>query len=150
MNSNVLIYAPERQPPFQRTMFGAITLMAWMAYLYLILPLLTLVLWALGLRGAYMQLWMPAHALDPGLFIVLPLLALACAVLLTGWAEINRQRFQGQDRRATAMDATPQEVAQTLGVNHATAADLRAARIARVLTDQDAVPQNIQMSQALA
>lgn len=150
MNANVLIYEPQRQQPLGRTLFGMITLIAWMAYVYLLLPLLTLLLWWLGLRTAFLELWLPQHALDRTLLVTLPLLALVCAALLIGWAEINRMRFVGHERRAAADDASPEEIAQCLGVAPATAADLRSARIATVVTDQSATPQQLHVRQSLS
>ena len=94
MNSQVLIYSPQNQSNVQRGLYGTITLVAWAVYFYLILPLVTLLLWWLGLRGSYVQLWLPEAGFDRTLALTLPLLAVACALLLIGWAEINRLRFE--------------------------------------------------------
>ena len=92
MNSQVLIYSPQNQSNVQRGLYGTITLVAWAVYFYLILPLVTLLLWWLGLRGSYVQLWLPEAGFDRTLALTLPLLAVACALLLIGWAEIDRLR----------------------------------------------------------
>ena len=138
MNSHVLIYSPQRQSNVQRGLYGTITLLAWAVYFYLILPLVTLLLWWLGLRGSYMQLWLPEAGFDRTLAFTLPLLAVACALLLIGWAEINRARFQNRERRSQTDNAAPGEIADVLGASHALAERLRGARVARLTMDEDA------------
>lgn len=150
MNSQVLIYAPERQSPMQRNLYGTITFVAWAVYFYLILPLLTLLLWAAGLRGSYVQLWLPEAGFDPTLAITLPLIALGCAIVLIGWAEFNRAKFQDNERRSQIEDAAQADVATELGVEPAMAIELRNARIATLRMDESATLQGVQSTSRLA
>lgn len=146
MNSHVLIYAPQNQSQVQRGLYGTLTLVAWALYFYLVLPLITLLLWWLGLRGSYMELWLPEAGFDRTLAFTLPVLAVACALLLIGWAEINRARFQNRERRSQVGDAGPHEIADALGASHAFAERLRAARVATLSLDEQAGLSDITVS----
>ena len=150
MNSQVLIYSPQNQSNVQRGLYGTITLVAWAVYFYLILPLVTLLLWWLGLRGSYVQLWLPEAGFDRTLALTLPLLAVACALLLIGWAEINRLRFQNRERRSHVGDTTPDEIADALGASHLFADRLRGSRVATLTLDEQAGLSGITVASELA
>ena len=81
-----LIRKPMKQPRLQRAAWGFVTLGFWMVYVYLWTPLVTLLLWLLGIRTAFFELYVREHAIEPFLLFSLPLLALACALLLISWA----------------------------------------------------------------
>jgi len=140
MKADMTIYRPNEQAPLQRTLFGAATLLAWVAYAYLVLPLVTLVLWMLGLHTAYLQLYLVDHPFDPTLLLILPLLALICATILIVWAEYNRRRFRGEERRGRAADVSDLEIALALGSNAAFAQCLRNARHVTLVMGDDARP----------
>lgn len=127
-----LIYRPSRQPRLQRTVFGIFTLVAWSLYLYLWAPLATFGLWLVGLRTSYLQLYLQQHQVNTALLFNLALIALFCAAVLIGWAEYNRIRFQGIDRRARQPDATIEEMAVALRASVEDVRTLQAARIATV------------------
>ena len=150
MNSHVLIYSPQNQSSVQRGLYGTITLVAWAVYFYLILPLVTLLLWWLGLRGSYMRLWLPEAGFDRTLAFTLPLLAVVCALVLIGWAEINRARFQNRERRSQTADARPEEIADALGASHPFAERLRGARVATLTLDEEAALSGVTVSAELA
>ncbi|MDQ3205551.1 MAG: poly-beta-1,6-N-acetyl-D-glucosamine biosynthesis protein PgaD [Pseudomonadota bacterium] len=150
MKSHVLINAPERQSHLQRGVYSTLTLLAWGVYLYLILPLLTLLLWALGLRNSYLQLWLPdAGPAAPALLVTLPVLGLTCAALLIGWAEWNRARFQNHERRGQAEDADDAEIAAVLEVTPTLADALRHSRVATLVMDEDARLQGVHTLEAV-
>ncbi|MFP7721838.1 poly-beta-1,6-N-acetyl-D-glucosamine biosynthesis protein PgaD [Lysobacter sp. A3-1-A15] len=150
MNTQVLIHSPHRQSTVQRSLYGTITLLAWAVYVYLVLPLITLLLWWLGLRGSYVQLWLPEAGFDRTLALTLPILAVVCALVLIGWAEFNRARFQNRERRLQNDDATPIEIADAMGAPHALAERLRGARVATLRLDQQALVTDIAVTQPLA
>jgi len=126
-----LIHRPHSQPRLQRTLFGLFTFVAWSLYLYLWVPLATLGLWLAGLRTTYVQLYLQQNEVSLDLLFNLVLIAAGCAGLLIGWAEYNRLRFQGVDRRASQGDATLPEIADVLGMS---IEDARAMQDARVST----------------
>lgn len=78
-----------------------VTAAMWALYIYLWLPLLTLLAWSAGLRVAYQQMVEYGGyqiAFDLWLTFALVILALGAALLI--WARINLHRFRGQDRRS--------------------------------------------------
>lgn len=127
-----MISRPSSQPRLKRTLFGAFTLLAWSVYLYLWAPLATLVLWFIGLRTTYLQLYLQQNAVNTTLLLHLAGIAALCAASLIGWAEYNRGRFHGADRRARQPDATLAEIAERLGADADEVATLQDSRISTV------------------
>ncbi|AXK72244.1 poly-beta-1,6-N-acetyl-D-glucosamine biosynthesis protein PgaD [Lysobacter sp. TY2-98] len=110
------IYTPkEPAPQAMRTMHSLLTLAAWVLYAYLWLPLVTVVAWLLGIRTSYIELYVRNNQVDRTMFLVILLLAIAATALLVGWAEYNRRRFSGPDRRSNPGNVQLPEVAESLG-----------------------------------
>jgi biofilm PGA synthesis protein PgaD len=120
-----VISRPQSQPRVRRTLYGMATLAIWMAYVYLWLPLITLFAWLVGLRTTYLEVYLSQHRIDPALLLLLPTIALCCALLLIGWAEYNRRRFGQLDRREPQDDVSNVEVAGALGATTGLAIQLR-------------------------
>lgn len=109
------IYTPKsRVPGATRTIHGVLTLLAWAVYAYLWLPLLTVLAWVLGVRTTYVELYVRQNHLDQSIFLVLLLLAVVATSLLVGWAEYNRHKFGGPDRRLAPREVNNQDVAESL------------------------------------
>ena len=136
-----LIRKPRKQPRLQRAAWGFVTLGFWMVYVYLWTPLATLLLWLLGIRTAFFELYVREHAIEPFLLFSLPLLALACALLLISWAEYNRLRFSRADRRSQPRSATLPDVAEALGTPPAVARALVLGKVTVLHMGEDARPQ---------
>jgi biofilm PGA synthesis protein PgaD len=134
---------PERQHPIHRTLWGTVTAAFWLFYLYLLLPLATLLLWLLGVRNAYTELYLREAGIDAFLLGTLPVLALLCAAVVIVWAEYNRNRFQGQDRRQPQADATREDIAASLGASDTLAAELLTARRTLIQMDAQARPVDL-------
>ncbi|WP_052772983.1 poly-beta-1,6-N-acetyl-D-glucosamine biosynthesis protein PgaD [Luteimonas sp. FCS-9] len=128
------------RPPTRRAASGALTAAAWMVYAWLWAPLVTAVAWFVGLRSAYLRLYVAENALDPFLLLSLPVIALVCSVSLIGWAEYNRARFADADRRHRRVDIGHDQVRIALGASDALAAKLQSGRIVQVALDDDARP----------
>ena len=60
-----MIRKPHRQPRFQRTAWGFVTLAFWGFYFYLWAPLVTLVSWLVGGQLAWQQLYERQSQFDP-------------------------------------------------------------------------------------
>lgn len=138
------IHRPELQHPIHRTLWGTVTAAFWLFYLYLLLPLATLMLWVLGVRTAYTELYLREAGIDAFLLGTLPVLALLCAAVVIVWAEYNRRRFQGQDRRQPQADATREEIAAALGASDALAAQLLGTKRTLIQMDAQARPVELQ------
>jgi len=134
--------APERLR-VRRGVFGTMTAAAWSAYLYLWLPAVTLVAWLLGFRTAWVQAVLERASVDVGdLWLGLALvLLLGCALVL--WAEQQRQRFSGVERRLRAEDATPAQVAVSLGASPAVLAALQGGQVLTVHHDAEGRPVRV-------
>lgn len=72
----------------------------WGLYVYLWLPLLTLLGWALGIDSAYEQMVkLGGYQIVLGLWLFFAAVILIMGGLLLGWARVNFYRFRGPDRR---------------------------------------------------
>jgi len=100
MKSPLIIDRPDLQAWQQKAMFGALTAMFWMVWVFLWMPLITLLAWLFF--GQRFQLHM--FELD-GYKTFMGLLAVYCLVICTMggglllWAAYNYHRFRGIDRR---------------------------------------------------
>ncbi|GAB6196403.1 poly-beta-1,6-N-acetyl-D-glucosamine biosynthesis protein PgaD [Lysobacter xanthus] len=112
---NPFIYSPKNGAGgASRTVHGVLTLAAWMLYAYLWLPAITLLAWIMGVRNSYIELYVRNNRFDNHIFLVILVLAVVATLLLVGWAEYNRHKFGGPDRRATADDVADADVADSL------------------------------------
>lgn len=136
-----IINLPQRQGRMLHNVSRMFTALAWLGYLYLWLPLLTLVAWAFGLHTAYALLYRNQDAAEPYLLLALPLIALVCGVVLIGWAEYNRVRFSGPERRHPMPPVDDAQVAVALGADTVTAGTLRGNRIVVLSLDEQARPK---------
>lgn len=136
---NPYIYTPKsRVPMATRTLHGVLTLLAWALYAYLWLPLLTVVAWVLGIRTAYIELYVRDNRLDQTIFIVIAVLAIVATALLVGWAEYNRRRFGSAHRRAAPRDVEADDVAKSLFAPEGLLPRLSGAKSMRLTMDEDA------------
>lgn len=144
MTPPIIDHTPSRGPG-KRFASGALTAAAWTLYAWLWVPLITAVAWYIGARTAYMRLYLNQNEVEPFLLLSFPLIALACAVLLIGWAEYNRVRFAKTDRRQRRPNIIDDDVRLALGAAPELAAKLREGRIVRVAVDDDARPVSVNL-----
>jgi len=138
-----LIRKPYAQPRLKRAAWGFVTAAFWGLYIYLWLPLVTLILWLLGVRTAFFELYTRQHQVEPFLIVAIPAMAALCALLLIGWAEYNRWRFARQDRRSPQDDVRVDEVAQRLGADLALAQRLGQSKITLLHMNEQAIPESM-------
>lgn len=124
-----LIRKPYAQPRIKRAAWGFVTVAFWGVYLYLWLPLVTLILWLLGIRTAFFELYTRDHQIEPFVLLSIPLIAALCAFLLITWAEYNRWRFAAKDRRSAQRDVSREEVASRLGASTLVADQMADAKV---------------------
>ncbi|WP_266157315.1 poly-beta-1,6-N-acetyl-D-glucosamine biosynthesis protein PgaD [Dyella silvatica] len=131
----IVIQRPERQRPAQRLVFSLLTLLAWVAWSALWLPLITLVAWALGLRNGYVELMLFKHGNGGHDLWMVAMIAAVCTVIVWIWSEYNQLRFgKGQpSRRQGRPIPDARAMAHALKVQQPTALRLRAER--RVVLD---------------
>lgn len=139
-----LIRKPYAQAPLKRAAWGFVTAAFWGLYFYLWLPVVTLVLWLMGVRTAFFEMYARNHHVDSFLVFAIPVIASACALVLITWAEYNRLRFSGRDRRAPQRDVTPAEVADKLGATAELAAMLGQSKVTMLRMSERAEPESMQ------
>lgn len=135
-----LIQKSRQQPRLQRTAWGFVTLAFWGFYFYLWAPLVTLVSWLLGGHLAYVQLYQHSQHVDPFVMIALPVILVCCSLLLIAWAEYNRYRFGGKERRAPREDSSHADIAHALGATDALAEQLMNSKAVTLHMDDNARP----------
>lgn len=111
-----LIVRPDLQSPRQRTIYGGLTLAFWLFWLYLWVPVLALLAWALGLQQAYKYMVVLGGYQEVirvvGMYSIVVGL-LGGALLL--WAAYNIFRFRGVENRTAAKPVTPAEIGTVFG-----------------------------------
>ncbi len=123
----ILIDRPYRQPRTTRALFGLLTLLAWVAWGLLWLPLLTALAWLFGLHTSYVELFVHNHARGWHQVLYLLWLALGCAVVISAWSAYNWWRFHELDRRRGRSMVSMAAMAEGLGVHQSTAIELRSS-----------------------
>jgi biofilm PGA synthesis protein PgaD len=136
-----LIQNDRRRTPTQRALWSLVTLLAWMAWLYLWLPVITLVAWLAGLRTAYVELSAEAYADQTSDLLAILGYALICAVVFAGWAYYNQARFAKRTRRRHGPAAVSLvEEVMALGVEAQQAQAIRNQRHSTLVFGKDARP----------
>lgn len=144
-NDSRLIQRPQAQPPLYRLGWSFVTGLFWVVYAYLWIPVVTLVLWLLGVRLAVVEMYLKEHQADPFLLTALPLMAVVTAALLIGWAELNRLRYGDRHRRNALPAVSPAEVAVALGASPLIADALATAKVVHLEMTERATPLSVRM-----
>lgn len=142
-----LIIENRKQPPLQKTIMGTLTLFAWIFFFYLFMPLITLMLWFMGVKTAYIEIYQRNNSFDTVLLYTLPVIALICGIILLLWAEVNRYRFSGEDRRKAPDVVTLEDMAQTLNAPIGVAKEMQSSKIIVLKMDDSANPYQAQTVQ---
>lgn len=138
------IFEP-KQPANGRvhTLQGVVTLIAWLAYAWLWLPVVTVVAWMLGVRTSFVELQLRNYEFDQDTFGILLTLAIVTTVLMIGWAEYNRHKYGGPDRRMPADNVRQEDIAMTLGGGADVAGHLSRAKSITLAMGEDARPMGV-------
>lgn len=126
-----------------RTFHGALTLAAWILYAYLWLPVVTVIAWLLGVRNTYVELAIRSYKFDENTFGILFVLAIAATVLLIGWAEYNRHKFGGHDRRTPIADVGVDDVGTSLQTHPDVCRSLASCKSITLAMGDDARPTGV-------
>ncbi len=151
-----IIARPELQSRQQRGLYGALTLVFWAFWIYLWLPVLALLAWALGLQQAYKyMIVLDGYREVLRLAGIYSLIILLLGGALVLWAIYNIIRFRGVENRKAALPVTPVEIGRHFGQSPALVADWQTQQrisvthddngsiaIIRVLGNDSAIPQS--------
>ncbi|MEN3364827.1 MAG: biofilm synthesis protein PgaD [Burkholderiales bacterium] len=113
----MIIDQPGFVPLSRRVGWGCVTVLCWAVWIYLWLPVVTLVAWGMGFYQAYTELGWKAEVIELRRLLVLYLCVAAifggCLLL---WALLEYTRFRRQHRRARPVQAEVPELAAYTGL----------------------------------
>lgn len=127
-----LIRRPEAQRKVHRRLYQLFTVLVWAAWLYLFVPLATLVLWAAGLRTAWVESGLATDPLNVASIQWIGALALVAALVLVVWGELERRRYTAKMHRHVREHGELRTVAEGMQMRLADVYRLRDARLANV------------------
>jgi len=135
---NIHIHAPELLTPPQRARDTVLTAAMWTFYLYLWVPLISLLGWLLGFEFAYNVMIRSGGARNNGslLFSYAIVIGVICAAI-TAWSIINRLRFHGVTRRKFSQRVNDQALLNHFNVTLDQLRGLRAGTIVSVEMDEN-------------
>jgi biofilm PGA synthesis protein PgaD len=144
MSSTLIIEKPELQSNIHRYGWGSVTFIFWMIYIYLWLPLITLVAWWFGAKlfNLHMiQLEGYVGLLNNlGLYSVI---IFVISLILIGWAELDRMRFKDKLRRLGNNTVSVAEIAQKYNMQEHELTQLRQKKSMLVHFSDDGFISNI-------
>lgn len=99
---------PDLQSRAKRGVWGAINLMGWLVWIYLLLPLISILAWLFGYQRfhAYMLMNQPGSNLHTPIFLIIIL-----SSLLLLWAIYNWLRFRKKERLHYVDNASIEQIA---------------------------------------
>ncbi|HTJ96971.1 MAG TPA: poly-beta-1,6-N-acetyl-D-glucosamine biosynthesis protein PgaD [Rhodocyclaceae bacterium] len=111
-----IIERPDLQSPQQRTLFGLLTLIFWVFWFYLWVPLLALLAWALGIQQAFKYMVVLGGFEEVVRVIgVYSLVILMLGGGLVLWAFYNILRFRGIEKRTASLPVTNADIGREFG-----------------------------------
>ncbi|WP_426687440.1 poly-beta-1,6-N-acetyl-D-glucosamine biosynthesis protein PgaD [Rhodanobacter ginsengiterrae] len=130
-----IIYRPDLQSVRRRHLYAGISVVAWLVWLYLFVPLLTLVVWAFGVHR-FDDYLLKSPANSAHVFLIYGAIIVAVGIAFLLWATYNLLRFRGKDRRATPDAVTASETAAYFGLQADQIGVLRTLQVVRVHHDE--------------
>ena len=112
--SPLIISHPERQSGTQHVLFSMLTVSIWALWIYLWLPLITGILWIVGIRWAYIQVFRGTRGVS---FWVIAWILGAVIVAVVYWSIYNSIRYEGRTQRRRAKVVSKTMMGQKFGVN---------------------------------
>jgi biofilm PGA synthesis protein PgaD len=138
---NAWFSAPEELTPKERARDALITAMLWAVYLYLWVPLVSLLAWAMGFEFAYDVMVRAGGATDL-LPILLEYLVVVSIIFsaFTIWSVSNRLRFRNLNRRARRAPVADDALAEYFQVPLEQIAAMRSRKVIHVSVDDEGRP----------
>ncbi len=123
-----IVRRPDLQGPGQRTIYSVLTLLAWMVWLYLFLPLISLAAWWFGADRFSRYLLEPADRSHLLTLLGYAGVVVISAVVIIAWSYYNLRRFRGRDRRRPMPPVRDEELMQRFDIDAVTLRALRHGR----------------------
>ncbi|HMB72932.1 MAG TPA: poly-beta-1,6-N-acetyl-D-glucosamine biosynthesis protein PgaD [Gammaproteobacteria bacterium] len=140
--NNMYFSAPEQMTQRERARDTLITAILWAVYLYLWVPLVSLLAWALGFEFAYEVMVRAGGATD-----LLPILleyAVVVSIIFSAftiWSVSNRLRFKDLDRRTRREPVGDAALAAYFRIPQSQIAAMRSRQVIHVSIDDDGRPR---------
>jgi biofilm PGA synthesis protein PgaD len=123
-----ILYRPELQSAGQRTLYSVLTLLAWTVWLYLFVPLLSLLAWWFGIEAFSLYLLEPADRSDLLTLLTYAGVVVLSALVIVAWSIYNLRRYGGLDRRKPIPPVSDEELRAHHDIDARTLAALRTQR----------------------
>jgi biofilm PGA synthesis protein PgaD len=115
--SPLIISRPERQSGPQHAVFGALTLTIWVLWIYLWLPLITAILWMVGIHWAYIQVFQGTRGVS--LWVILWIM-LSTVIAVASWSNYNNIRYAKKTQRRRAQAVHKAAIREKFGITSPT------------------------------
>ncbi len=141
---SLIIERTELQSARQKYGWGTITLLFWGIYVYLWLPLISLVLWSMG--GTFLYEHMVVLGGYKGLVQLLgyySLIIILMGIVFLSWAQINYWRFRDVERRRAQPPVSRVQQAEKYGIDAGALADWQYQTQLTIHLDENGVIQMI-------
>ncbi len=142
-DSDFIISRSEDQGLIRKTLFATLTGLAWLGWIYLWLPLLTLLAWSVGIDRAWKYLVVNSSESNLHDFRLLFGIACVCAMTAILWMNYNLRRFGHLTRRRAIINTINDEIALKLGSNHKISLELRRNRHSVLYIDDTGNPTSV-------
>jgi biofilm PGA synthesis protein PgaD len=109
-NTTVIFDRPDLQARRHRWAYSALTLLAWGIWMYLWLPVVTLLAWYLGVRTFIREMVIPDPRAMGALALAYLVVVAILGAILVVWSQYNLRRFRGQDRRRASPPVSDEEL----------------------------------------
>ena len=132
---------PELRSVFRKTFEWSFSAFMWVLWVYLLLPVITLILWAAGLHLIFSKLFGEAEMVQ--LMNIMKNLGLAVLIIFVTmriWGYYNFYFFGSQDRRKNNHTVSPGAIGRQFGLSAAQVQKLQASKVViwPVADDQNA------------
>ena len=140
IEENYIIEDPSLLSVLRKGTEWSVTIAAWSAWVYCFMPLLTLLLWGVGMRFALIEGVMLDQAAGLASVALYYLGGLLVVIgVIQGWSMYNKHRYGGLDRRRHPDPVPDGELADYFGLAPETIVAARAAARAVVSFDGDSI-----------
>ena len=136
-SDNLYIQAPEMLSAPERTRDSVVTAIMWMFYLYLWVPLLSLMAWLLGFEFAYDVMIRSGGAINlASVLLIYGAIIGVIFCVVTTWSLLNRFRFRGITRRRRMPPVSDRDMADYFEIKMKSVRELRASQSVNVDFDE--------------
>lgn len=139
-----IIYRPDLVPKHQRAVSSGITLFAWLIWIYLFLPLISLAGWWLGIELFASYMLLPEErTYFVTLTFYLIVIALFALIILV-WSRYNQLHFGSRTRRSRASGVSDEMVQARFQLDAETLDQIHASKVMVLDLDDDGLIREVQ------